>query len=208
MKKARPAVPQKTRDEVLAAFNHRCAICGEDRPQLHHIDENPANNDPQNLIPLCPNCHLSDHHDPTRPIDPRKLALFRQYRDPTILTPQFEALFRRLVFLDAIGDDSDVETLKRKSEDLATFIEALAMGAFYGKQVRLLIHRGRHGSAGSVGDPVYEASKRQAEEEWSRKYREQLCINRSAVYNLAIELLRFQDWRVAEHTKPKSNNLA
>src|SRR6266852_5884563 len=91
--KTRKAVPKATRSQVLAEFNHRCAVCGTDRPQIHHIDENPSNNDPMNLIPLCPNCHLTDQHNPTQPIDPAKLSLFRQYKDPMILTPQFHPLF-------------------------------------------------------------------------------------------------------------------
>jgi hypothetical protein len=55
MRKARPSILRPIKDSVLREFNHRCAICGKERPQIHHIDENPANNDPLNLIPLCPN---------------------------------------------------------------------------------------------------------------------------------------------------------
>ena len=52
------------------AFGHypcKCAICGyEDEPKIlevHHIDENHNNNDIENLIILCPNCHrkLTNH---------------------------------------------------------------------------------------------------------------------------------------------------
>src|SRR5215217_4223395 len=60
MSKTRLHIPKVTRDGVLAEFNHRCAICGADKPQVHHIDENPSNNDPTNLIPLCRLCPKSD----------------------------------------------------------------------------------------------------------------------------------------------------
>ena len=52
---------------IRTLFNHHCARCGRDslRPrnsreqlQVHHIDENPGNNDIENLIPLCAVCHL------------------------------------------------------------------------------------------------------------------------------------------------------
>jgi 5-methylcytosine-specific restriction endonuclease McrA len=79
MPKDRPAIPKAVRESVLSEFNHRCAVCGEDKPQVHHIDEDPSNNDPMNLIPLCPNCHLIDQHNPTVPINARRLRLFRRY---------------------------------------------------------------------------------------------------------------------------------
>ena len=52
---------------VRLLFNHHCARCGRDcsNPkdsremlQVHHIDENPGNNNLENLIPLCSVCHL------------------------------------------------------------------------------------------------------------------------------------------------------
>lgn len=39
-----------------------CVVCGEDKiVEVHHLDENRANNDPSNLIPLCPNHHQYWH---------------------------------------------------------------------------------------------------------------------------------------------------
>lgn len=47
------------------AFQHwkcECTICGFDKVvAVHHIDENHYNNDPKNLIPLCPNHHEMVH---------------------------------------------------------------------------------------------------------------------------------------------------
>ncbi len=99
MAKNRASIPKKVREQLMKEFRYRCAICGGDRPQIHHIDSNPTNNDLLNLIPLCPNCHILDQHDPTAETDQRKLRLFRQYRDPTILSPQFQPLFNRLKFV-------------------------------------------------------------------------------------------------------------
>lgn len=40
-----------------------CAQCQttEGRLDVHHIDRNPANNDPTNLVTLCASCHLKRH---------------------------------------------------------------------------------------------------------------------------------------------------
>ena len=52
---------------VRELFNYYCARCDNDCRktknaqmvlQVHHIDENPANNALENLIPLCASCHL------------------------------------------------------------------------------------------------------------------------------------------------------
>ena len=52
---------------VRELFDFFCARCGKDCRnsknaesvlQVHHIDENPGNNNLENLIPLCAVCHL------------------------------------------------------------------------------------------------------------------------------------------------------
>ena len=52
---------------IRELFDFYCARCGKDCRnsknaesvlQVHHIDENPGNNDLENLIPLCATCHL------------------------------------------------------------------------------------------------------------------------------------------------------
>lgn len=46
----------------FAHHEQRCVICGEERiVSVHHLDENHHNNDPKNLIPLCPTHHLYWH---------------------------------------------------------------------------------------------------------------------------------------------------
>lgn len=59
MPKVRISVPADVADEVLFANRHRCCVCHEPRKpvHIHHIDENPENNDPGNLAVLC-----LDHH--------------------------------------------------------------------------------------------------------------------------------------------------
>ena len=114
----RPAIPALIRKGVLSEFNQRCAICGADRPHVHHIDANPRNSDPLNLIPLCPNCHLTDQHNPTASMHPEKLRLFRRYKDPLILSHQFEPVFRRMRFLWEPERCRTVDALDAAAADL------------------------------------------------------------------------------------------
>jgi hypothetical protein len=193
MVKNRLHIPKVTRDSVLAEFNHRCAICGADKPQVHHIDENPSNNDPTNLIPLCPNCHLVDQHNPTRLIEPEKLKLFRKHKDPTILKPQFHPLLNRIRFLDSIDDDADARELASMATELADFVAALEMGSFYSKQIVELLERPNYFRMWT-GEPGETETHRAEDAQRAKEYREKLRRSRAQVYSLVIELLRFQKW--------------
>lgn len=48
----------------IAKYNHelKCIICGEENVvAIHHYDEDHNNNDPDNLVPLCPTHHCYVH---------------------------------------------------------------------------------------------------------------------------------------------------
>ncbi len=62
---SRKAIPEAVVADLLIGARRRCCLCvylGNDRSrkriQIAHIDRNSANDDPQNLVPLC-----LDHHD-------------------------------------------------------------------------------------------------------------------------------------------------
>jgi hypothetical protein len=52
-------IPEDTAAEVLFQHDHTCCICQERgrHVQIHHIDEDPTNNDPMNLAVCCTECH-------------------------------------------------------------------------------------------------------------------------------------------------------
>ncbi len=58
-KKKRVEIPRPIEAEVQFASDRTCCVCRvRGKPiQIHHVDENPANNDPQNLAVLCLECH-------------------------------------------------------------------------------------------------------------------------------------------------------
>ena len=151
MTKIREAIPKAVKEQVLDEYKHRCAICNGDRPQLHHIDENPSNNNILNLIPLCPNCHLRDQHNPTAGIEIGRIELFRKYKDPIILSSQFYPLYKRFMYFYDIKDDANCNVLDKQATELIDFVGAFKMGNFYGKQLEELIISPARGLAITFG---------------------------------------------------------
>jgi hypothetical protein len=193
MGSTRTAVPRATREQVLSEYNHLCAICGRTNPQLHHIDGDNANHDPLNLLPLCPNHHLSDQHNPTHQIEPGRLVLFRRFKDPAILSPQFEPLYHRLCFLNDLDSEAtDLETLRRNARELIDFVGALRMGEFYSKRLLKLLGRINHTRAISLDEPQSTFDRWHREEH--AEYLAKLAAGRDEALQLCTELLRYQDW--------------
>ena len=59
-KKSRISLPQKLTRKLQQEIDSICPFCGNkdvDHFQVHHIDENPSNNELDNLLMLCPTCH-------------------------------------------------------------------------------------------------------------------------------------------------------
>jgi hypothetical protein len=191
---ARKPLTDKLKDTVKKEFNYKCAICAVDNPQIHHIDEDHANNEIDNLLPLCPNCHLTDQHNPTRKVDIPKLQLFRTYKDPTILKSQFHPLYLRTLFLNNIEEnDEAVNAIFEQANCLIEFVKSLEMGGFYSKELEKLIKQNSHPyvrSLESGHDYRYEQAKRAN----NLADRKKLIDNSSKAIDLIIELLRYQNW--------------
>ena len=186
----RKAIPKKVKDAVLKEFDHRCAICACDRPQIHHIDENHTNNDINNLLPLCPNCHLSDQHNPTRKISILRLKLFRDYKDPFILKSQFEPIFSRSEFLDLIQENNiSANECAEKSKELIEFIKFFEMGGFYSEKLEELIKQ-----KGYVGSWNLDGDNSERIREHDSSYLKSLKSNTEEAKKLIVELLRYQKW--------------
>ena len=79
-KKIRVEIPVDISAKALFDSDRTCCICQGKKPvQIHHIDENPANNYPENLAVLCFDCH----HDTQirggfgRKLDAEQVRLYR-----------------------------------------------------------------------------------------------------------------------------------
>lgn len=58
MAKSRPPIPPKIASSLLMANRHACCVCQNYQVQIHHIDDDPSNNNLENLAALC-----LPHHD-------------------------------------------------------------------------------------------------------------------------------------------------
>lgn len=58
MAKTRKPIPADIASQVLLANRHACCVCQKTQVQIHHIDDDPSNNNPANLAILC-----LPHHD-------------------------------------------------------------------------------------------------------------------------------------------------
>jgi len=194
MVKKRTKIPKTIAEQVLKEFRHKCAICGRHEPHLHHIDEDPSNNTIENLLPLCPNCHLQDSHDPTAPPDSFKIQLFRRMKDPLIFDPRFHPISDRLKFLRE-NEAERVESWQWSCKNLCEFIKALKMGQYYANLITgvlkkpdgyYIVDQQKLGNKISFED-VRESSDLQNEVHLHRA---------TVIENICVEMLRYQGWRV------------
>jgi len=86
----RQEIPKKTQDELLTKAKHCCCICGNSGVQLHHIDENPKNNEIGNIAVLCAKHHAEVHGNLTKKITPSQLRLYMAFLFSK--TKQFDAI--------------------------------------------------------------------------------------------------------------------
>jgi hypothetical protein len=185
----RSAIPRAIRAKVLDEYRHRCAVCAADRPQLHHIDEDPSNHHPQNLLPLCPNCHLGDQHDPTATPDREKLKLFRRYKSPAILDERFHPIWTRCAFL-ADPATQTTDELAAAANELELFVFQFEKGDFYARRVSDLL--GPIGHFRIVTDDE-RAARAEAERDHA-EYVAKLETGRDEALRLIVEMLRYQNW--------------
>ena len=79
---------------------------------------------------------LTDKHNPTSRTEIKKLVLFRCFKDPAILSPQFHPLYLRLGFPGTIDpSNASVENIEKQANELVGFVRALNMGSFYAQQL-------------------------------------------------------------------------
>jgi 5-methylcytosine-specific restriction endonuclease McrA len=58
MRKKRKAIPGSVADEVMFKADLSCCVCEKRDDHIHHLDQDPSNNDIDNLALLC-----FEHHN-------------------------------------------------------------------------------------------------------------------------------------------------
>lgn len=181
------------RNAVLKEYGNLCAVCRLEGPEVHHIDENPANHEINNLIPLCPNFHRITQHSPYKRIEPSRLRLFRIFKEPKILLPQFKPIFTRMTFFENITKDSDAAILSKNANDLIEYVLSLEMGGYFSKKLSELIKK-RVPFLQSDGSPASLSLLRAQKKKDDDAYIVTLTNAKDKVYGFLIEQLQSQQW--------------
>lgn len=68
------ANPKNSHRQSSKAVKSTCEACGRlgSRLHVHHVDENPMNNEPPNLMTLCGSCHRQSHSPNFTGMPPRR----------------------------------------------------------------------------------------------------------------------------------------
>lgn len=146
----RPNIPAEIERQVMTEAGHRCIVqhCNEDIVEIHHIDENRENNDPNNLAVLCDKHHKLAHRKSISRMDLRKYKelLLNQSQSPRISSSQHD---RQL--LKEINEIFSYETiLLIKNEHFQRFVKSEVIDPFY-----QLFHRSE--------DPLFKFSDQKLE---------------------------------------------
>jgi hypothetical protein len=128
-----PRIPEEVSAQVLFEHDRTCCVCNQPglAIQIHHIDENPSNNDPANLAVLC-----LQHHEETqvrggfgKKLKAVDVQLYRREWLARVVRRREEAdkiVIARLS--EARSTDLDERTWARPSmEALATTIQTLPL---------------------------------------------------------------------------------
>jgi len=198
--------PKPIKEQVLKEYSHCCAICSGTNPQIHHIDENPQNNEVLNLIPLCPNCHNTGQHNKYNKIPENILKLFRKYNERKILDSKFIPIYKRMNFLFEDIEKADHNKLQADYDEFMNYLPLYEKGEFYKKQIeKLLFFEPEHCVAvAHYQDPLPFADVQDSNEEYTCRaigdsiggYKKMYKENKEKVIDLVIEMLKYQDWSV------------
>lgn len=116
-KKNREQIPSETAARTLFLADRTCCVCrGKGKPvQIHHIDENPANNDLRNHAVLCFDCHRETqiHGGFDRKLDADQVILYRDDWNRIVARGRVteEAVMRR-----ESADRTDIEQITSIAE--------------------------------------------------------------------------------------------
>ena len=95
--------------------------------------------------------------------------------------------------MDELALTNEIQKAGDEARTLVDFLAELNMGEFYAGQIRSLVQLAPLVFVGGSERPFEETVKTHLD-----AYRDKLAGSRDRVYELVVELLRFQDW----HGKP------
>ncbi len=88
--RVRRPIPSSIADQVMFSNKRTCCVCQEKgkHVQLHHIDGNPSNNNPNNLAVLCLDCHsqVTGSHGLGRSYTTGEVRMYKHSWEQQVLT--------------------------------------------------------------------------------------------------------------------------
>lgn len=97
----RPRIPKKIHVKIMAQCGGFCCICPNRGVQIHHINEDNTNNNPDNLIPICSTYHdfVTISGGNIRKMPPESLKIIRD---------EFYQLRRKRVLPSTLNEKEEV----------------------------------------------------------------------------------------------------
>lgn len=127
----RPHIPAETRRLVMTEAGHRCIVqhCIEHIVEIHHIDENRENNDPNNLAVLCGKHHKLAHEKKISRLELKRYKEMLSNSDRGYLVQSSEHDHR---LINKINEIFPYETiLLIKNEHFGSFVKNEVIFPFY-----------------------------------------------------------------------------
>ena len=126
-KKIRAKIPfqNKVRSELQKEINSVCPICANEDVghfQIHHIDENPSNNDLFNLILLCPTCHSKATKGDYSPLEIKNIKV-RLLPPPKLQPNTNSVVFNSKVENAIVGNNNSI-TIKQAKKIVQKYPES------------------------------------------------------------------------------------
>jgi len=105
-KKQRVPIPNDIKAKLMLYTRYECCLCdakisGKRESNIHHVNGDSSDNRMENLIPLCPNCHVradrgdysENHLKEIKEVKIRKLGIRKDFEEATEPTVAFKTLF-------------------------------------------------------------------------------------------------------------------
>ncbi len=130
-KKNRVKIPEKTAIDIMFWSNRQCCVDQKPGVHIHHLDENPSNNDIDNLALLCFECHdeASKRGGLSRRLSPGVIKRYREEHYKKINTTRSHHLVntKKQSYNDTLNASIEGYVLVELAKIKAEYFESVSM---------------------------------------------------------------------------------
>lgn len=129
--------------QYVEVREHRAVMSADDGRQVHHIDHNPANNDPANLLLVTPEEHQAIHAQERRKVNiPLAVAMYRNGMSTKEIAARMGVdhsnVYRRLAPFGVLRTEAEAGALRRTHDEDDRILELHARGLNAGQIARVV----------------------------------------------------------------------